>query len=63
MRSRKDLEILQLEREINAKVLRLAELSADTRMTFYWNGLTHTLRNRGKLLPGDGKGGLLPRKG
>lgn len=61
---RKDTEILALEREILAKMERLAKLSADVRFTFFFNNLAARLRTQGKLLPGDGKGGLiLPPKG
>lgn len=55
----KDHQISALEREILRKVDDLAKLSTDDRMTWYWQNLTNRLRHQGKLLPGDGKGGLI----
>lgn len=60
---RKDVEIFDLQREITAKVERLAVLATDTSFTFFWNNLSARLRNQGLILPGDGKGGyILPPK-
>jgi hypothetical protein len=56
---RKDVRIAELEREIRAKAEELAGLAPDMRFTFFWNNLTAMLRNRGFILPGDGKGGFL----
>lgn len=58
-----DERIAALEREIYRKVDELAVLAREERLTWFWNNMTSRLRTQGKLLPGDGKGGLiLPKR-
>jgi hypothetical protein len=59
----KDLEIAQLMNRIRQDALNLLEMAEPARLTHYWQQLTAEMRNRGGLLPGDGKGGLImPKK-
>lgn len=51
--------IADLQRDITAKVDRLADLQGPQGFSFFFQQLGNGLRRQGKILPGDGKGGLI----
>jgi hypothetical protein len=56
-----ELKAVQLGEELAEKAAEFAIAATPEQFTHLWNHLSSLARNAGILLPGDGRGGLLPR--